>query len=109
MITAVSNMPEASWLVNETVIQFANAAETSKNTRMKLMAVTKERFLTDAKGRRTAVVLDLPTYENLLEAKEEFAEIEAYDAARPRAQGEIKSGEFSTLAAYRSAHARKTK
>ena len=66
-------------------------------------------FLTDSKGRRTAIVLDLPTYENLLQAKEELAEIEAYDAARSGVYAEIEAGQFTTLADYRAARRRKTK
>jgi hypothetical protein len=76
---------------------------------MKPSAATQELFLTDSKGRRAAIVLDLPSYENLLQAKEDLADIEAYDAARGRAHADIESGRFSTLAAYRTARARKAK
>jgi hypothetical protein len=54
--------------------------------------VKEEQFLTDAKGKRTGVVLDLNTYERLREAEEELAELQAYDAARPKALSEIASG-----------------
>jgi hypothetical protein len=47
---------------------------------MKILAANEEQFLTDAKGKRTGAVLDLQAYERLLEAKEELADIRAYDS-----------------------------
>jgi len=76
---------------------------------MKTLAFKEEQFLTDAKGKRTGVVLDLQTYERLREAEEELAEIEAYDSTRDHAHSEIAAGRFSTLAAYRAARERKGK
>ncbi len=73
------------------------------------IAAKEEQFLTDAKGRRTGVVLDLKTYEHLREAEEELADIHAYDALRDRAHSEIAAGEFSTLTNYRSNRGRKKK
>ena len=67
---------------------------------MKTLAAHEEQFLTDAKGKRTGVVLDLRTYERLREAEEELAEIQAYDSACNRAHSEIATGQFTTLAAY---------
>jgi hypothetical protein len=69
----------------------------------------KEQFLTDAKGNRTGVVLDLKTYEHLLEAEEELADINAYDALNDRAHSEIASGQFTTLSNYRTRRGRKAK
>jgi len=74
-----------------------------------LAAASNERFLTDAKGRRTAVVLDLPTYEHLRQVEEELADIQAYDAARNRVRAEVQTGQCTTLAAYRAKRARKAK
>ena len=76
---------------------------------MKTTAPNKERFLTDAKGRRTAIVLDLPTYDRLRQAEEELAEVRDYDAARPLVRREMESGQFSTLAAYRAKRSRGSK
>jgi hypothetical protein len=52
---------------------------------MKALAAKAEQFLTDAKGKRTGVLLNLDTYERLREAEEELAAIHAYDALRDRA------------------------
>jgi hypothetical protein len=76
---------------------------------MKTTVASQEQFLTDAKGKRTGVVLDLQTYGRLREAEEELADIQAYDATRDRAHSEVASGQFSTLAAYRASRARKAK
>jgi len=75
---------------------------------MKTLA-KEEQFLTDAKGRRTGVILDLKTYEQLREAEEELADIHAYDALRDRTHSEIAAGNFTTLKSYRAGRGRKAK
>lgn len=74
---------------------------------MKTMAV--EQFITDAKGKRTGVLLNLDTYAHLREAEEELADIHAYDAFRDRAHAEIAAGQFETLTSYRASRRRKAK
>ena len=76
---------------------------------MKVPAAKEEQFLTDAKGRRTGVVLDLATYEHLREAEEELADIKAYDVLRDRAHSEIAAGQCATLTSYRATRSRRTK
>jgi hypothetical protein len=76
---------------------------------MKTPAIKEELFLTDAKGKRTGVVLDLRTYEHLREAQEELADIQAYDSLRDRAHSEIAAGRCATLTSYRAARRRKSK
>lgn len=71
--------------------------------------LAQEQFLTDAKGKRTGVVLDLATYERLREAEEELADIQAYDALHDRAHSEIAAGQFETLTSYRASRKRKAK
>ena len=73
------------------------------------MKTKVEQFLTDAKGKRTGVVLDLKTYEHLLEAEEELADIQTYDVLRDRAHAEISAGQFETLTSYRASRKRKAK
>jgi hypothetical protein len=76
---------------------------------MKMLMVKEEQFLTDARGKRTGVVLDLQTYEHLREAEEDLADIRAYDSTRGRAHSEIAAGQFSTLAGFRAGRRRKSK
>lgn len=49
------------------------------------MRKIRERFVTDSAGRRTAVLLGLEEYENLLQALEELESLKAYDAAKSSA------------------------
>jgi len=76
---------------------------------MKAAVAHEEQFLTDAKGKRTGVVLDLATYERLREAEEELADIQAYDKARPKALAAVAAGQFATLEEYRARRTRKVK
>ena len=76
---------------------------------MKTLAAKEEQFLTDAKGKRTGVLLDLATYEHLREAEEDLADIQAYDALHDRAHSEIAAGQFATLTSYRASRGRKSK
>jgi len=76
---------------------------------MKALAAQAEQFLTDAKGKRTGVVLNLETYERLRGAAEELADIHTYDALHDRAHSEIASGQFVTLTSYRADRKRKVK
>jgi hypothetical protein len=76
---------------------------------MKSLVFKNEQFLTDSKGKRTGVVLDLQTYQHLREAEEELADIQAYDTTSKRAHAEIAVGQFSTLAAYRAGRRQQAK
>ena len=66
-------------------------------------AALKEQFVTDAKGKRVGVLLDLKTYAQMREAQEELADIQAYDAARPKIGAELVQGDFTALAHRRPA------
>lgn len=46
------------------------------------MSVNKEQFVVDESGNRTAVLLDVQRYMELLEAQEELESIRAYDNAK---------------------------
>jgi hypothetical protein len=76
---------------------------------MKALAAKEEQFLTDAKGRRTGVLLNLDTYQRLREAEEELADIHAYDALHDRAHSEIAAGQFTPLTSYRAVRKHKAK
>ena len=76
---------------------------------MKAPVAPIEQFVTDAKGKRTGVLLNLETYERLREAEEELADIHAYDALHDRAHTEIAAGQCATLTSYRANRGRKAK
>ncbi|HEX8138139.1 MAG TPA: hypothetical protein VF544_11150 [Pyrinomonadaceae bacterium] len=46
------------------------------------MSITKEQFVVDESGKRTAVLLAIERYFELLEAQEELESIRAYDEAK---------------------------
>ena len=46
------------------------------------MIITKEQFVVDENGKRTAVLLEIERYKKLLEIQEELEEIHAFDAAK---------------------------
>lgn len=46
------------------------------------MSVSKEKFVVDESGNRTAVLIDIERYFELLEAQEELESIRAYDEAK---------------------------
>ncbi len=72
------------------------------------MSVRTE-FVTNAVGKRVAVLLDLKSYARLKEAAEDLADIRVYDKARPRAIAEVKRGHSVTLAQHlesKAAHTR---
>ena len=76
---------------------------------MKTLTAKEEQFLTDAKGKRTGVLLDLQTYEHLRAAEEELADIRDYDALHDRAHAEIAAGQLTTLTSYRAVRKPKAK
>lgn len=49
---------------------------------MEAKKLSPPQYLVDEKGNRTAVVLDLARYHELLEAEEDLDDIRAYDAAK---------------------------
>jgi hypothetical protein len=69
---------------------------------MKALVLQEEQFVTDGKGKRVGVLLDLKTYDRLREAEAELADVRAYDAAKPKVVVDVKAGRFSTLADYRA-------
>lgn len=59
-------------------------------------------YVTDAKGRRIGVVLDLTSYERLLAASEDTADVRAYRKAKPKIEAEVSRGQVITLADYKA-------
>ena len=64
---------------------------------MKTLAREPQQYVVDAHGNRVAVMLDIASYEQLLEAAEEVSCVRDYDAAKPVVEAELKAGEFTTL------------
>ena len=76
---------------------------------MKQAVLGAEQFVTDVKGQRVGVLLDLRTYNRLREAEEELADVRAYDAAKLKVTADLNAGRSTTLADYRSRRSTKRK
>jgi hypothetical protein len=76
---------------------------------MKTLAIKPDQFLTDAKGNRTGVILDLQTYQHLRDAEEELADIQAYDSSAIRVHSQVAAGDYLTLSEYKTGRRRKAK
>lgn len=46
------------------------------------MKTKEKRFITDDRGKKVSVIIDIKDYEKMLEAAEELESIRAYDAAK---------------------------
>ena len=57
---------------------------------MKTLGHEPPQYVVDVKGNRVAVMLDIASYEQLLEAAEEVNCVRAYDAAKPVVEAELK-------------------
>jgi len=49
---------------------------------IRLMSTNREKFVVDESGKRTAVLLEIDRYSELVEAQEELEAIRAYDEAK---------------------------
>lgn len=59
-----------------------------------------ERYLTDKEGNKIAVVLDIATYENLLDELDELSCEKGYEEAVIETNTEIEEGNYLTLDEY---------
>ncbi len=57
-------------------------------------------YVTDIKGNRIAVQIDINLFEKMLAAYEELEDIRAYDEAKKQVTSEIVMGKFLTLGEY---------
>jgi hypothetical protein len=68
-----------------------------------------EQFVIDSDGNRLGVLLDLRTYERLLQAEEDLADIRAFDTAIPQAEADLASGKTISLSEYTEKRAARRK
>lgn len=59
-----------------------------------------EQYITDAQGKRIAVVLNINTYQKLLEDLDEFYCLRGYEQGVAETEPEILSGDYLTLEQY---------
>ena len=71
---------------------------------------TKDRqYVVDQKGRRVGILLDVKTYEKLLESEEELKDIRAFDEAKNTVKLEVREGKAVTLQEYLRKRKRKAR
>jgi hypothetical protein len=56
-----------------------------------------EQYLTDADGNKIAVVIDIATYQKMLDELDEFYCLKGYEQAVAEPDPELASGEYTTL------------
>jgi hypothetical protein len=59
-----------------------------------------KQYLTDVNGNRIAVVLDINTYQKLLDELDEYYCLKGYEQAVTETEPEIMSGDYLTLEQY---------
>jgi len=74
-----------------------------------MIALKDKQYILDIKGKPVAVLLDVATYENFLEALEGLEDIRAYDKVKEKVKAEVKSGKSITLQEYLSKRRKKGK
>ena len=62
-----------------------------------MLTVKKKQYLTDQSGKRVGVVVDMKTFEKLLDELDDYYCRKAYEKAKRSTDAEIKRGEFVTL------------
>ncbi len=65
-----------------------------------MSVLKKTKFITDVYGKTTGVILDIKTYEKILQDLEELYMIKQYDSAKIKTDEEIRKGSFITLIDY---------
>lgn len=60
----------------------------------------KTKLITDVYGKTTDVILDVKTYEKILQDLDELYMIKHYDISKIKTEEEIRKGRFITLSEY---------
>ena len=62
------------------------------------MLTTKRKyFIVDENGKPQSIILDIGTYDHMLELIEDNEDVKEYKKAKPKVDAAIKAGEFVTL------------
>ena len=67
---------------------------------MKTAVRKAPQFIVNEKGKQVGVVLDLKTYQRLIEAEEELADQVAYDRSKTAARDDLKNGRTISIQDY---------
>ena len=64
----------------------------------------KEQYLTDTEGNKIAVVIEIETYQKLMEELDELYCLKGYEQAVAETEAEIEAGDYITLEEYLANH-----
>lgn len=62
-----------------------------------MLATKRKHFIVDKNGKPQSIILDIETYNHMLELIEENEDVKEYKKAKPKVDAAIKAGEFVTL------------
>lgn len=61
---------------------------------------SKTKYVTDNKGKKIAVVIDIEKYEKMIDELDDYYCRKEYDTVKPKTDKELEKGEFVTFDAY---------
>lgn len=73
-----------------------------------MLTIKKNRFIVDENGKTQSIILDIETYNHMLELIEDNEDVRDYKKAKPKVDLAIKAGEYVTLTEFQK-HQHKTK
>lgn len=59
--------------------------------------MTEPQYVTDAKGKKIAVIIDIDDYERMMEKLEERDDVRDFDKEWPQAKQDLKKGKLKTI------------
>ena len=62
-----------------------------------MFTTRRKHFIVDEKGKAQSIILDIETYNQMLELIEDNEDVKEYKKAKPQVDAAIKAGEFVTL------------
>ena len=62
-----------------------------------MLTAKRNRFIVDENGKPQSIILDIETYDHMLEMIEDNEDVKEYKKAKPKFDAAIKAGKFVTL------------
>ena len=62
-----------------------------------MLSAKRKHFIVDENGKPQSIILDIETYNHMLELIEDNEDVKEYKKAKPKVDAAIKAGEFVTL------------
>jgi len=62
-----------------------------------MLTAKRKRFIVDENGKPQSIILDIETYNHMLELIEDNEDVKEYKKAKPKVDASIKAGDYVTL------------